>query len=103
MSQISEHLNSSNDKIHSRDQVSKIIVKLGVNKCKNNYTYTFQLARLQNWLLMSIFDTPEQDLSNFDWKYDKKMLRTYSVKSSSTLFSCLMRAIYSVEVLFSWY
>ena len=34
MYQISEHINSSNHNIHSRDQMSKIIVYLGGKKFK---------------------------------------------------------------------
>ena len=32
MSQIIEHINSSNQKIHSSDKMRKVIVKLGSNK-----------------------------------------------------------------------
>ena len=44
---------------------------------------------------MIIFDTPEKDLSNFDGKFDIRKICTSSVKSSSTLFSCSVRAIYN--------
>ena len=44
---------------------------------------------------MSIVGTPEGDLSHINWKYDKRKLRTSSVKSSSKLFSCSVHAIYN--------
>ena len=60
MAHISEHCNSSNHKIHSYDQMSKIIVNLGSNKCKKNNISYCQLNRLQNSLSMSIVETPEK-------------------------------------------
>ena len=68
MAQISEHINSSCHKIHYYDQKCKIIVNLGSKKCENNNNSTCQLSRLQNSLLISISDTPENDLSNVDRK-----------------------------------
>ena len=50
---------------------------------------------LQNSLLMSIVDTPEKYLSKVDRKADMKKVRTSSVKSSSTLSSCSIRAMYN--------
>ena len=81
MDQISEHINSSNNKIHSYDQMSKIVVNLVSKKCENNNNSTCQINRLQNFLLMSIVDTPERDLSNVDSKSDMIKVRTSSVKS----------------------
>ena len=43
---------------------------------------------------MSIVDTTEKDLSNVEGKEDTREVHTSSVKSSSTLFSCSLRAIY---------
>ena len=62
---------------------------------------------------MSIVDIPEKDLSNVDRKSDTRKVRTSSVKSSSTLFSCSIHAMYNrvhcdqkqtshVEVIYSW-
>ena len=62
--QISEHINSSNKKNHSYDQMRKFIVNLGRRIFKNNHTSPCQLTHLQNLLLVSIVDTPENDLSN---------------------------------------
>ena len=45
---------------------------------------------------MNIFDTLEKYLSSVDRKYDVIKIRTSSVKSSSTLFSCLIRGMYNV-------
>ena len=64
MDQITEHINSSNQKIHSCDKMRKMTVNLGSNKFENNNNSTCQLIRLHNSLLMNIFDTPEKDLSN---------------------------------------
>ena len=75
--------------------MSKIIVNLGSKICEKNDTFTCQLTCLHNWLLMSIFETPEKDLSNVDSKSDMRKLRTSSVKLSSTLFSCSILAIYN--------
>ena len=66
MAWISEHINSSNCKIYSHDQMSKMIVNLGSKKCENNNNSTCRLGSLHNSLLISISDTPENDLSNVD-------------------------------------
>ena len=44
---------------------------------------------------MSIVDTSEKDVSNVDRKLDKIKVRTYSIKSSSTLFPCSIYVIYN--------
>ena len=44
---------------------------------------------------MGIVDTPEQDLSNVHRKLDTRKVRTSSANSSSTLFSCSIRAMYN--------
>ena len=44
---------------------------------------------------MKCFDTPEQDLSNFEGIEMTRKVRTYSVNSSSTLFSCSVCSIYN--------
>ena len=56
MVQISEHINSSNHKIHSYDQMREIIVNLGSNKGKNNNNNSPQLTCLQSSLLTSIVE-----------------------------------------------
>ena len=45
---------------------------------------------------MSIVDTPEKDVSKVDRKLDKRKIRTSSIKSSSTLFSCSIRSMYNI-------
>ena len=80
MDQISEHINSSNQKIHSYDQMRKNIVNLGSNTCEENNNSTLQLNHLQNSLLMNIVDTPENDVSNFYRKLDNRKVRIYSIK-----------------------
>ena len=82
MAQISEHINYSNHKIHSYDQMSKMVVNLGSKKCKNNNISAFQLNHPQDLLLMSIFDIPEKSVSNVDRKLDKRKVRASSIKLS---------------------
>ena len=93
MDQISDHINSSNHKICSYDKMRRIIVNLGSKQCKNNNNFTCQLNHLQNSLLISISDTPEKDISNVHMKLDKRTIRTSSIKSLSTLLSCLICAM----------
>ena len=95
MAQISEQINFSNHKIYSYDQISETIVNLGSNKYEDNNNSTLQLNHLQNSLLISIVDTPEKDVSKVDRKLDKRKIRTSSIKSSSTLFHCSIRAMYN--------
>ena len=73
----------------------KSIVSFGNKKDENNENSLPHITLLQNWLLMSIVDTTEKGLSNVDRKFDMRKVRTYSVKSSSTLFSCSIPAIYN--------
>ena len=53
------------------------------------------MCRLRNYLLLSIFNTPENYLSNVDRKSEMRKVSTYSVKLSSSSFSCSMCAIYN--------
>ena len=46
MAQISEHINSSNHKIHSHDQMGGIIVNLSNNKFENNNNSTGHLIHI---------------------------------------------------------
>ena len=68
MVQISEHIDSSNHKIDSRDKMRKIVINLVSKKVENNDNSSCQLTCLQNSLIISIVDTPEKDLSNVDQK-----------------------------------
>ena len=95
MAQISEHINDSNHQIHSYDQTRENIVNLGSTKGENNNKPSFQLIRPNNLLVMIIVKTPRKDLPNDYRKYDVRKERTYSVKSSSILFSCSIREIYN--------
>ena len=113
MDQISEHINSSKHKIQYFEKMIKITINLGSKKGKNNKNSLPQLTRLQNYLLMSVVDTPEKDLSNVDGKYYMRKVITSSVNSSSKLFSCSIHSMYNrvnrnkkmshVEVIYSWY
>ena len=93
--QISEHINSSNHKTISHDQMGKMIVNLSNKRCKNNNNSTGHLNHIQKPLLLSIVDTPENDVSNVDRKVDKRKICTSLIKSSSTLFSCGILALYN--------
>ena len=59
MAQVNKHINSSNHKIYSHDQMGKIIVNLSDNKCYNNNKSTGHLNQIQKLLLMIIVGTPE--------------------------------------------
>ena len=75
--------------------MSRMIFNLGSKKFEHNNNSTCQLNHIQNSLLMSIVDTPEKYLTNVDSKSDIRKVRTHSVNSSSTLFSCSISAIYN--------
>ena len=96
MAQTSEHINSSNQKNHSHDQMGKIILNFSNRKFKNNNNSTCHLNHIQKSLLMSIVDNPEKYVSNIDRKLDNRKLYKYPIKSSSTLFYCSIRAMYNI-------
>ena len=79
MSKINEHVNFSNQKIHSYDQMRKFIVKWGSKKFESKNNSTCQLNNIHNSLLMSAVDTPEKYLSNFDRKQDMRKVCTSSI------------------------
>ena len=79
MAQISEQIDPSNQKIHSYDRMSKMIANLVSKKCEYNNNSTCQLNHPHNSLLMSIVDTPENNVSNVDRKLDKRKIHTYSI------------------------
>ena len=62
---------------------------------KNSNKYTGHINNIQKVLLISIVDTPEKDVSNVDGKLDNIKIRTSLIKSSSTLISCSIRAMYN--------
>ena len=95
MDRISEQSNSSNHKTYPHDQMVKIIVNLIYNKCKNKNNSTGHLNHIQKLLLMSIVDTPENDVSNVDRKFYRRKVRTSLIKSPSTLFSCSICEMYN--------
>ena len=82
MARISEHINSSNNRINYYDQIIKMIVNLGSKKFENNNNSTCQINHLQNLLLMSIVDTPEKDVSNIDRELDKRKVCISSINPS---------------------
>ena len=90
--------------------MSKHIVTLGINKGDNNGSSCPQLSCLHSSLLIRIFDTNEKHLFNVEGKSDTKKVRTSLVNSSSTLFSCSIRAMYNrvyraqnKYLMFKWY
>ena len=60
-------------------KLAETIVRLGSKKCEDNKNSIFQLNHLYNSLLMSIFDTPEKDVSKVDRKLDKLKIGTSSI------------------------
>ena len=96
MDQISNHINSSNHRIHIYDIMIKKYCYLVSKKGKDNYNYSFQLTSLHNSLLMSVFNFIEKDLSNADGKSDVRKLYKSLAKSSSSLFSCSVHTIYNI-------
>ena len=54
MDQTSKHINTTNGKIHSYDQMINMIVNLGSNKFNKYYESYTKLTDLQNSLLMRI-------------------------------------------------
>ena len=88
MYQISEKINSSNHKIHSYDNMGKMIVDLSNKKFKNSNISTGHINHIQKSLSMSIVDTPEKDVSNIDRKLDKIKVCTSSIKLPSTIYYC---------------
>ena len=95
LAQISEHNNSLNHKMHFFDKISKMIVNLGSRKCEYKNNSICQLNNIQNLLLMGTSDTPKKDASNVDRNQDNRKVRTTSIHSSSTLFSCSILAMYN--------
>ena len=75
--------------------MDKIIFNLSNNTCENNNNSTGHINHIQNTLLMIIVDIPKKYVSNFDRKLDHRKVRTSPIKSSSTLFSCSIRAMYN--------
>ena len=58
-----------------------MITNLGSKKWEDKNNSTCQMNHPQNLLLISIFDTPENDVSNVDRKPDKRKICTSSIKS----------------------
>ena len=96
MDQISEHINSSDYKIHFYGLMGKMIGNLSNRKCNNNNKSIGHLNQSHKSLLMSIFETPEKDASNVDWKVDKRKIRSSLINSSSTLFSFSICPMYNI-------
>ena len=72
-----------------------MIVNLSNKKWEKNNNSTDHLNHIQKLLLISIVDTPGMDVSNGDRTFDKGKIRTSLIKSSSTLFSCSLHAMYN--------
>ena len=73
----------------------KIIVNLVSNKLKKNNTSTCQLTHLQNLLLRSIVAPLKMIYQIMIHKVYMRKVRTYSLKLSSTLFSCSIFSTYN--------
>ena len=87
MTQISGHINHSNHKMHSYDQMVKMIVTLSNKKWENNNKSTVKINQILILLLLSIVETPEMYVSNVNRNEYKRKICTSLIKSSSTLFS----------------
>ena len=57
MNKIREHINSSNHKIYSHDQVGEMILNLGNNKYENKKNSKIHINHIQKLLLMIIVET----------------------------------------------
>ena len=88
MDQVSENINYTNHKIHSYDQMRIMVVNLGGKKVDDYKKSSTKLSCPQNSLLMIIVDTTEKGLYNVEGKSDTSKVRTYSLKSISTIFAC---------------
>ena len=95
MTQISQHINSTNEKNHSYNKTINCFVTIDSNKCDNNDNSYPQLYHIQNSVLMRIVDIPENNLSHVEGKEVTRKLCTYVVNSYSTSFSCSARAMYN--------
>ena len=76
MDQISQHINSSNNKSYSLDKIIKTIVNLGSKKREDKNSSTCQLNHLKNLLTIIIVDIPEKNVSKLDRKIDKSKICT---------------------------
>ena len=76
--------------------MNKMIIELGSNKCENSNKSTRQPNHLQNSLLNSIVDTPENYVLNVDMKLYKRKILTSSIESSSASFYCPIHAMYNI-------
>ena len=95
MYHISQTINTTNQKIHSHDQMIKMIVNLGSKKDDKNDDSSPKIINLHNTLLMCIVDATENDLLHGEGKSVIRKVCSSSVKSYSTLFSCSVRAMYN--------
>ena len=96
ITQMSECINSSNNKINSYDQMKKMIVNLGSKKCEDRNNSTCQQNHHHNLSIVIIAYTPQKDKSKVDGKINKRKICKYSIKSSSILFSCSICGIYNI-------
>ena len=76
MDQISQHINSSNNKSYSLDKIIKTIVNLGSKKREDKNSSTCQFNHLKNLLSIIIVDIPEKNVSKLDRKIDKSKICT---------------------------
>ena len=83
MDQISQRLNPKNHRICSYDHTRENILHLSGNKGGRNDDSSPKLTHLHNYLLISIFDTPEKDVSHSEWKLLTSKVCISSVKSHS--------------------
>ena len=81
--QIIQHINTTNHKIHSDDQIRKMIVNLGSKKGDKNDDTSPKIMDQHNDLLLDIVETPERDVSHGEGNSHTRKVGTSSVKLSS--------------------
>ena len=68
MDQISQHINSTNNKINYNDKMRKMIVHLDSKKYGINDDSYPKLTNLDNYLLIIIVETPENNVFHSEVK-----------------------------------
>ena len=86
MDQISQHINIKKHRIIFYNQKRKIMVNSGSKKDNKSDDSSSKITDIQNYLVMSIFDTPEKDVSNSRRNSLTSKVYTSSAKSSYSLF-----------------
>ena len=95
MYQISQHINTTNRKLHSYNQMSRKIVNLGVKKVDKNDNLFPKVMNIQNYLLMRIIYTSKKYVSNGEGNLLTRKLHASSINYYYYLLSLSVRVIYN--------